>query len=181
MAHAAPWFEPPRPRSLDILRAPSRPALPFACLPKDGPDDRYPVAPYSFFCGSTGPSLRLRVTGGQRHDSTQARAWMEAGTDASLPCLIADRAYDRDSFRAWLAQRDIEAVLPARRGRTHPQPHDPEKYKARNAVERGIGGLKPWCRVATHLRQIRATVLEFSVLGGGLALAESLNQHALVH
>ena len=75
-----------------------------------------------------GRPLRLRVTGGQ----------------------IADRAYDSDGFRAWWAQRGIEAVIPARRGRTHPQPHDPERYKARKAVERGLGGLKPWRRVATR-------------------------------
>ena len=72
---------------------------------------------------------------------------MEAWTDAPLPCLIADRAYDSDGFRAGLAQRDIEVVIPARRGRTNPQPHDTERYKARNAVERGIGGLKQWHRV----------------------------------
>ena len=97
-----------------------------------------------------GRPLNLRVTGGPRHDSTQARVLVEAWTDAPLPCLIADRAYDSDGFRAWRAQRGIEAVIPARRGRIHPQPHDPEKYKARNAVERGIGGLKQWCRVATR-------------------------------
>ena len=57
-----------------------------------------------------GRPLRLRVTGGQRHDSTQA--WVEDGTDAPLPCLIADRAYDSDGFRAWWAQRGLEAVIP---------------------------------------------------------------------
>ena len=97
-----------------------------------------------------GRPLPLRVTGGQRHDRTQAQAWVEDGTDAPLPCLIADRAYDRDGFRAWWAPRGIEAVLPARRGRTHPQPHDPEKYPARKAVERGLGGLKQGRRVATR-------------------------------
>ena len=97
-----------------------------------------------------GRPLRLRVTGGQRHDSTQVWAWVEDWTDAPLPCLIADRTDDRDGFRAWLAQRGIEAVIPARRGRTHPQPHDPEKYKARNAVARGLGGLKQGRRVATR-------------------------------
>ena len=90
------------------------------------------------------------MTGGQRHDSTQAQAWVEDGTDAPLPCLITDRAYDRDGFRAWLAQQGIEAVIPARRGRLNPQSHDPEKYKARNAVERGIGGLKQWCRATRY-------------------------------
>ena len=89
------------------------------------------------------------MTGGPRHDSTQARALGE-DCDAPLSCLIADRAYDHDGFRAWLAPRGIEAVIPARRGRLNPQPHDPERYQARNAVERGIGGLKPWRRVATR-------------------------------
>ena len=97
-----------------------------------------------------GRPLRLRVTGGPRQDRTQARALGEDGTDAPLPCLIADRAYDRDGFRAWRAQRDIEAVLPARRGRLNPQPHDPERYQARNAVARGLGGFQPWRRVATR-------------------------------
>ena len=64
-----------------------------------------------------GRPLHLRVTGGQRHDSTQARALGEAWTAAPLPCLIADRAYDRDGFRAWLAPQDIEAVIPARPAR----------------------------------------------------------------
>ena len=97
-----------------------------------------------------GRPLRLRVTGGPRPDRTQARALGEDGTDAPRPCLIADRACDRDGFRAWRAQRGIESVLPARRGRLNPQPHDPEKYKARKAVARGFGGLEPWRRVATR-------------------------------
>ena len=47
--------------------------------------------------------LRLHVTGGQRHDSTQARTLAEAWTDAPLSCLIADRAYGGDAFRTWRA------------------------------------------------------------------------------
>ena len=69
-----------------------------------------------------GRPLRLRLTGGQRHDRSQARAWGEAWIYASLLCLIADRAYDRDAFRAWLAPRDIKAVLPARSRRLNPSP-----------------------------------------------------------
>ena len=40
------------------------------------------------------------LTGGQRHDSTQDRALVEAWTGARPSRLIADRAYDRDAFRA---------------------------------------------------------------------------------
>ena len=113
-----------------------------------------------------GRTRHLRVTGGQRHDSTQARALVEDWIDG----LIADRAYDSDGFRAWLAPRDIEAILPARRGRTNPQPHAPERYKARNAVARGIDGLKQWCRVATCYDQYAPRFLGFCTwrwLGSG--------------
>ena len=62
----------------------------------------------------------LRVTGGPRHDRTQARARVEAWTDTPRPCLMADRAYDGDGFRAWRAPRGTEAVILARKGRTPP-------------------------------------------------------------
>ena len=99
-------------------------------------------SPIHSLADQRGRPLRLRLTGGQRHDSTQARALVKA-----WPCLIADRTYDRAACRARLAQRDIEAVLPARLRRLNPQPHDPEQYPARNAVERGIGWLKHGRRV----------------------------------
>ena len=98
-----------------------------------------------------GRPLCLRVTGGQHHDSTQAQALVEAWTDAPLPCLMADRAYDGDAFRAWRAQRGTEAVIPAWKGRTNPQPRPGTvPYPARNTIERGIGWLKRGCRVATR-------------------------------
>ena len=92
----------------------------------------------------------LRVTGGPRHDRTQARARVEAWTDTPRPCLMADRAYNGDGFRAWRAPRGAEAVLPARKGRTPSQPHNPERYQARNAIEGGLGWLKQGRRVATR-------------------------------
>ena len=98
-----------------------------------------------------GRPLCLRLTGGPHHDSTQAR--VEAWTGAPRPCLIADRAYDGDAFRAWRARQGLEAVIPARQGRTNPRPHDPARYPARNAVERGIGGLTHGRRVATRYDQ----------------------------
>ena len=59
-------------------------------------------------------------------------------TDAPLSCLIADRAYDGDTFRAWLAWKGIEVVIPARGRRTNPTVHTSERYKARNIVERSL-------------------------------------------
>ncbi len=108
----------------------------------------------------------LRLTGGQRHDSTQARALVEAWTGAPLPCLIADRAYDGDAFRAWREQQGIKAVIPARKGRTNPPPYDLERYPARNAVERGIGWLKHGRRVATRYDKYAHHFLDFLYLAG---------------
>ena len=76
--------------------------------------------------GSTGSSpVRDGRPTPRQHPSPDPRGSLDR---PPLPCLIADRAYDRDAFRVWLAQRDIEAIIPARRRRTNPQPHDPERY-----------------------------------------------------
>ena len=64
----------------------------------------------------------LRVTGGQRHDRTQAQALVEAWTGAPRPRLIADRAYDGDAFRAWRAQRVPRPSFRPGRGTRTPSP-----------------------------------------------------------
>ena len=103
------------------------------------------------------------MTDGPRPNRTQARALEEEGIDALRSCLIADRAWDGDAFRAWRAQKGIEAVIPARRRRTNPQPHDP-RYQARNAVARGLSWLK-WCRrVAIRYDQYAHRCLGFLCL-----------------
>ena len=47
---------------------------------------------------------------------------------------------------------------------SEPQPHAPERYKARNAVERGIGWLKGWKQVATRYDQYAHRCLGFLYL-----------------
>ena len=80
--------------------------------------------------------------------------------DAPLSCLIAlgQRRLPR------LAQRGIEAVLPARRGHLNPQSHDLERYQARKAVARGLGGLKQGHRVATRYDKHAQRCLGFRYL-----------------
>ncbi len=96
----------------------------------------------------------------RQHPSPGPEVWI----GAPLPCLIADRAYDSDAFHAWLEQQGIEAVLPARRRRLNP--HDPERYQARNAVERIIGWLKHRRRVATRYDKYAHRFLGFLDLAG---------------
>lgn len=67
-----------------------------------------------------------------------------------IEALLADRGYDADAIRQELAAAQIEAVIPAKGNRRNPVPHDREKYRWRNLVERLFNKLKNWHRIATR-------------------------------
>jgi transposase len=80
--------------------------------------------------------------------------------------VLADKAYSSRANRAYLRRHGIRAVIPEkadqaanrkRKGSTGGRPvtHDPELYKARNTVERGIGALKQWRGIATRTDKLR--------------------------
>ena len=105
-----------------------------------------------------------------RSDRPQARTLGAAGTDASLSYLIADRAWDRDASRAWRAPQGIEAIIPARSRRTNPQPRGPERYPARHAGARGLGGIKAgaaWSLATPHTRRGAWVFCTWQQLGSG--------------
>ena len=72
---------------------------------------------------------------------------------------MADRAYDGDGFRNGAPRPSFR---PGRGARTPA----PERYKARNAIERGIGWLKQGCRVATRYDKYAHRFLGFLYLAG---------------
>jgi transposase len=90
----------------------------------------------------------LLLSAGNTNDIAMARALVEAGGAARR--LIADGGYDANHFRALLAARGTEAVIPSTTSRRAPIPHDAEAYKARNLVERFWCRLKDWRRIATR-------------------------------
>jgi transposase len=63
--------------------------------------------------------------------------------------VIADRAYDADRLRRWLAERRITAVIPSIASRRTPYPLNRRAYRRRNQIERLFCRLKNWRRVAT--------------------------------
>ena len=65
--------------------------------------------------------------------------------------LIADKAYDAERLRGWLAERRITAVIPSTATRTMPYPLNRSAYRRRNQIERLFCRLKNWRRVATRL------------------------------
>lgn len=74
--------------------------------------------------------------------------------------VIADKAYDIDRIRAYLAFR-AEAVIPAKSSRSQPIPHDAELYKERHLVECFISKIKHFRRVATRYDKTAAAFLGF--------------------
>lgn len=74
--------------------------------------------------------------------------------------VLADRAYDTDRIRAYLAFR-ADAVIPAKITRKRPVPHDEHLYKERHLVECFINKIKHFRRVATRYDKTRAAFFAF--------------------
>ena len=64
--------------------------------------------------------------------------------------LFADKAYDADSLRQWLAQKNIKAVILSSATRKTPYPLNRKAYRRRNVIERLFCRLKNWRRIATR-------------------------------
>lgn len=64
--------------------------------------------------------------------------------------LIADKAYDAQSLRDWLKSHWVIATIPSTATRTVPYKHSRIAYRRRNRIERPVGYLKNWQRLATR-------------------------------
>lgn len=73
--------------------------------------------------------------------------------------LLADKAYDADSLRGWLAKAKIEAVIPSSAARRTPYSLDRKAYRRRNVIERLFCKLKNWRRIATRYDRLAANYL----------------------
>ena len=69
----------------------------------------------------------------------------------SSGCVRFQLSLRRQSpIREEVAKVGIESLIPAKRNRKDPVPHDAQKYKWRNLIERLFNKLKNWRRVATR-------------------------------
>lgn len=107
-----------------------------------------------------GTPIRLVLTGGERHDITEAEALI---ADLSPQYVVADKGYDSDSLREQIRRQGAKPVIPSRRGYRRRR-HDRTRYKLRNVVERFFNRIKHYRRVATRYDKTDRNYLGFVCL-----------------
>jgi transposase len=112
-----------------------------------------------------GNPLRFLLSGGQRHDITQAYHLLE-GFDFER--LIADRGYSAEHFIAYLLQRGIEAVIPPHQRATILREYDTWLYRERHLVECFINKIKHFRRLFSRFDKLDRSFLGFLHLVGSL-------------
>jgi transposase len=106
-----------------------------------------------------GNPLDFVLTGGHRHDVTQATTLLR-GRKGDY--VIADKAYDSDDLLAFIVS-EVEAipVIPPRSNRTEPQDYDEHLYKARHLVECFINKIKWRRRLFSRFEKLDSRYMGF--------------------
>jgi transposase len=112
-----------------------------------------------------GYPLRFILTGGQRHDITQAETLIDS---FQFDYVIADKGYDADAFLQTIADQTAQAVIPSRKRRLEPRVYDAHLYKERHLVECFINKIKWFRRIFTRYDKLARRYTAF------LALASTL-------
>lgn len=94
-----------------------------------------------------GNPVRFVVSPGQHADIRYGPVLID-GMPAEV--VIADRGYDSAAFVEHIAAAGAVAVIPSRRTNRHQRAFDANLYADRNKVERLIGRMKQFRRVATR-------------------------------
>ena len=103
--------------------------------------------------------LRLGLTGGQAHDSRLCSVLLQELPRGAR--LLADRAYDADWIRAFVAERGAWANIPPKCNRKNTICFSPYLYRDRNLVERFFNKIKQCRRVATRYDKLSANYFAF--------------------
>lgn len=105
-----------------------------------------------------GRPIHFVLSGGERHEAAFGDELMGGGSVArsgrgrpkSRPgVVIGDKGYSYPSVRQRLAERGIRPLIPTRSNQPAHRQFDSRRYRDRNRVERLIGRLKQFRRIAT--------------------------------
>jgi transposase len=130
-----------------------------------------------------GRPMVLRVTPGQRHEVTQLERLLEGGAvkrsgpdgrpgpgrPRTRPAKLAgDKGYSYPSARRLLRRRGITAVIPTKSDQPRQAHFDRTAYRGRNRVERCVGRLKQFRRIATRYDKRAVNYLAWATLAAAL-------------
>jgi transposase len=126
-----------------------------------------------------GRPLVILATAGQRHEAPLLPALLDAGAVKRTgpdgrpgrgrprkrpDRLAADKGYSYPSIRAELRRRGIGVVIPTRSDQGRQSGFDQAAYRERNRVERAVGRLKQFRRVATRYEKLAVNYLAMVIL-----------------
>jgi transposase len=118
------------------------------------------------------------VAPGQAHDAPLLEPLLDR-TIARVPVfdeLVGDKAFDGDPQRGACIDRNIFPNVPNKENRKEPWGFLPDGYVERNRVERLMGKLKQFRRIATRYDKLKETFLGLIHLAlGFIRLRTSVN------
>lgn len=100
-------------------------------------------------CDALGYPLSCIITGGERHDATQAKALLQRHLKAHSYALL-DAGYDSNEIRMFVERKNSKAVIAYRKNRLQIPDFDKHIYKERHKVENLFQKLKRYRRIATR-------------------------------
>jgi len=105
-----------------------------------------------------GNPLRLRVTGGHRHDITQAQALVDG---LEFEHMLGDRGYASTDFIDYLLARGINPVIPPHQRAKVARAYDTWRYRERHLVECFINKIKHFRRIFSRFEKLDRSYLGF--------------------
>lgn len=106
------------------------------------------------------------IAPGNLHDVMMAEELLSAAGQVGR--LLADKAYDTNRLRSFLAEQRIEAVIPSIARRKPLLPYDREAYRQRNLIERMFARLKDFRRIATRYDKLARNFLAGILLAAAI-------------
>jgi transposase len=134
-----------------------------------------------------GRPVALHLTGGERHDLLGVEPLFEQGVLRTGRCgrprwkpaaVIADKAYSAAWLLAAFRRKRIVPIIPSRADQPENPNFDREAYRRRNAIERLVGKLKQFRRVATRYDKLDVRYLAFVQLASVMVWLRSFGDTA---
>lgn len=112
-------------------------------------------------CNSRSRPMDFIITGGQVHDVKIAPVLIARN---KMKHLLADRAYDSNSFRDQLKNQRVKACIPSKSNRKKPESHDHGQYRLRHVIENMFAKLKDLKGIAFRANRCAHTFHSFVAL-----------------